>query len=176
MKSTLIAAFVAPSIALTAVGVGSNGDPGQAAYGAAVAVLSAEEARAHASASFARADLDASGALDADEYVSLAIVTAELSRLNGFIALSGHGRDDVVALPIEAAGAISIAERVRVEAVTRGEFYVAAGADALLSGEEYAAAQSARFAAADRNSNGHLARGELVAFAAGEAHLRKPSA
>ncbi|MEQ1929843.1 MAG: hypothetical protein ABL957_04820 [Parvularculaceae bacterium] len=176
MKSTLIAAFVAPSIALTAVGIESSTPVADRAYGASVGEFSVEEARAHADATFARADLDRSQSLEADEYVALEIVTAELSRLNGFIALAPDSRGDVVALPIRKLAALTGGERARVEAVARGEFYAAAGSDALLSLGEYAGERSARFSAADRNGNGRLAHGELSSFAAREALFSRVSA
>lgn len=168
MKSTLIAALVAPSIALAAVGAGPEVAKGSA-YGGAVERLTRAEAAAHAAAVFQRADLDRSGALDADEYAALAIVTAELSRLNGFIALGEDGA--VVALPVAKTAALSRGERARVEAVARQAFYVAAGADAKLAAAEFAAAEAAAFDAHDRNGNGRLAQQELSAFAARQAQL-----
>ncbi len=176
MKSTLIAAFAAPSIVLTAIGVGPGASPDDRAYGAPVAQLTAEEARAHAGATFARADLDASGSLDADEYVSLVLVTAELSRLNGFVALAADGRDEVVSLPIAAPKALGVGERARIEAVARGEFYALAGSDSLLSAAEHAAEQARRFSAADRNRNGVLTRGELFSFAEREVLFSRATA
>lgn len=172
MKSILIAAFVAPGVALTAVG----SQPASSARAPLKAELSANEAVIHAASVFSRADLDRSVSLSADEYVSLAIVTAELSRLNGFMSIEAEGREQLVMLPVKAPGAISRGERARVEAVARGEFYAAAGSDSQLSLEEYVAEQAARFSAADRNRNGILKNNELGAFAAREALLSKASA
>lgn len=174
MKSTLFAAFVAPSIALASVGIGP-GVSGDRAYGARVAQLTETEAAADAGAKFARADLDGSGSLDADEYVSLVLVTAELSRLNGFVALGADGRNEVVALPLDMPGAIGVGERSRVEAVARGEFYAAAGSDGLMSAYEHAAESARRFAAADRDRSGALSKRELEAFATREALFSRPS-
>lgn len=179
MKSTLIAAFAAPSIALAAIGAGpySSGLTNSApAYGATVSRLTADEARAHAGATFARADLDRSGALNADEYAALTTVTAELSRLNGFIALAADGRNEIVALPIKAPMALAGGERARVEAVARADFHAAAGADGHITRSEFASEQAARFAAADRNRNGALAKGELAAFAARAASIARSDA
>jgi len=176
MKSTLIAAFAAPSIVLTAIGVGPGVSLEDRAYGAPVAQLTADEARAHADATFARADLDGSGVLEADEYVSLALVTAELSRINGFVALAANGRNEVVALPVATPRALGVGERARIEAVARGEFYAAAGQDSRMSADEHAAEQARRFSAADRNRNGVLTRSELSSFAEREVLFSRPTA
>lgn len=173
-RNSLIAAFAAPSIALVSVGLATGaGFDNRAAYGAAVETLSQPQASAHAAAMFARADLDRSGALDADEYAALAIVTAELARLNGFIALEIGDGQEVVSLPIEAPMALAGAERARVGAVARAEFYASAGDDGLMDLDEYTGEQAARFKAADRNRNGALAKTELVSFAARSAMLSR---
>ncbi|NWG71665.1 MAG: hypothetical protein HXY23_08685 [Parvularculaceae bacterium] len=175
MKSTLLAAFAAPSIALASIGIGP-GVSDDRAYGARIAQLTETEAAAHGAARFVRADLDGSGSLDADEYVSLVLVTAELSRLNGFVALAAGGRDEVVALPLDAPGALGVGERSRVEAVARGEFYAIAGSDGLMSASEHAEEAARRFAAADRDRSGVLSKRELEAFAGREALFSRPSA
>ncbi|MEE2691889.1 MAG: hypothetical protein VX640_10160 [Pseudomonadota bacterium] len=176
MIRDLTAAFAAPAVAIFAIGVSAALASGlktaDYAYGGTVGMLSADQARAHAETIFNRADLDRSGALDADEYASLAIVSAELSRLNGFIAIeTGGDSANIVPLPVAAPSALSQGERARVEAVARSEFYVLAGDDALLTADEYLGEQAARFDAADRNRNGALAKGELASFAAREARL-----
>ena len=176
MIRDITAAFAAPAVALIAIGVSAALASGMKdaayPYGETVGMLSAEGARAHAQTVFDRADLDRSGALDADEYASLAIVTAELSRLNGFIAIeTGGDNANIVSLPIAAPSALSGGERARVEAVARAEFYALAGDDASLSADEYLGEQAARFAAADRNRNGALAKAELTSFAVREAKL-----
>lgn len=173
-RNSLIAAFAAPSIALISVGLAAGaGFDDRAAYGAAIETLSQPEASAHAAATFARADVDRSGALDANEYAALAIVTAELARLNGFIALEIGDGQEVVPLPIEAPMALAGVERTRVDAVARTEFYAVAGDDGLMDLTEYAGEQAERFKAADGNRNGALARTELVSFAARSAMLSR---
>lgn len=176
-RNTLMAAFAAPAIALISVGLATGaGLDDRAAYGAAVASLSAEDAAAHAQSTFARADLDRSGALDVHEYEALAIVTAELARLNGFLALEvGDGRE-IVPLPISAPAALAGSERARVTAVAHAEFYGAAGEDGSMDFSEYAGEQAARFAAADRNRNNVLAKAEIVSFAARAAMLARSDA
>jgi len=176
-RNSLIAAFAAPSIALISVGLATGaGLDDRAAYGAAVQALSSQDAAAHAQSVFARADLDQSGALDVNEYAALAIVTAELARLNGFFALEvGDGRE-IVPLPVNAPAALAGSERARVTAVAHAEFYALAGEDAVMDFSEYAGEQDARFAAADRNRNGALTKAELVSFAARAAMLTRPEA
>jgi hypothetical protein len=177
MKSTLIAALAAPTIALTGLGVGATGGgAGAGAYGGAIATLTGDQSGAMARALFERADLDASGALDADEYAALAIVTAELARLNGFIALAADGAAEIVALPIKGRESLSRGERARIDAVARAEFYAAAGADGQMSKAEYAAERAAGFAAADRDGDGRLKARELTLFAAAQARLSRSDA
>lgn len=126
-RNQFIAALAAPAIALGCVGLNAAlaagvGFDDRAGYTDAVKSLTADEAAAHTNAIFARADIDGSGKLDANEYAALAIVTAELSRLNGFYALDiGDGRE-FVPLPVSAPGALSQAEHARVDAVARAEF------------------------------------------------------
>lgn len=172
MAANFIAAFAAPAVALIALGAGAA--PRPAAFGgdgAEPVSLSSQQARAHATAVFARADLDRSGDLDADEYSALAVVSAGLARLNGYVAILGVDEALVAPLPAPAPRSLSAAERTRIEAVARADFYAASGADARMSAAEYGAEQDARFAAADRNRNGRLAKGELASFGAAAAAI-----
>ncbi|GAB4521409.1 MAG: hypothetical protein Kow00133_08360 [Amphiplicatus sp.] len=167
----IVAAFAAPAVAVLAVGVGAalaagSGFEGRAAYGGSLERFSEAEARAHAAQVFQRADLNRSGDLDADEYASLAVVVAELARFNGFLALEIGGEADTIPLPAAARGGLTTAERIRIDAVARAEFYAAAGEDMRLSRDEFVGESAARFSAADRNGDGALVRGELSAFAA----------
>jgi hypothetical protein len=181
MNRNQLAAFAAPAIALAAVGISAafasgDGFRSDAAYGATLARLSADAACANGAETFLRADLDKSGALDANEYAALAVVTAELSRLNGFVGFETEGGVQTVALPVRAPEALVGGERARVEAVARAGFYAAAGADGLMSLEEYAGERVKRFAEADRNRNGVLAKDELVSYAAKEASVLRSDA
>lgn len=178
MNRNLVAAFAAPALALAAVGVSAafaSADSG-AAYGSTLTRLSAEAARANAEETFARADLDKSGALDAREYAALALVTAELSRLNGYVAYDMQGGVQTVALPVKSPEALTGGERARVLAVAYSNFYAAAGDDGQMSRDEFSGETSKRFKEADRNRNGVLARSELVTYAAKEASVLRSDA
>lgn len=119
----------------------------------------------HASAVFQRADLDQSGALNADEYAALAIISAELARLNGFVVIETSAGPSTVPLRSTAPASMSGAEHARIDAVARSNFYNAAGEDGRMDEEEYLSAQRAVFDAADFNANGSLRKAELELFA-----------
>ncbi|MEO0400436.1 MAG: hypothetical protein AAF224_13555 [Pseudomonadota bacterium] len=152
-------AAIAAGAALAAAG-----DPAPKLVGAEtpVTTLEAEEVQTHAETLFRQADLDKNGDLDRDEFAALSIVVAELSRLNGFVAiLDGDSRS---AAPIAPAPSLTIADRIRIDAVAAREHAIAAGADARLDLAEYVGLELNRFAAADRNRNGVLKAGELFAY------------
>ncbi len=125
----------------------------------------------HASAVFQRADRDQDAVLNADEYATLSIVSAELARLNGFVVIEGVEGPATLTLAGNAPSALSSAEHVRVDAVARSTFYAHAGDDGRMNEEEYARAQRALFEVADFNRNGVLQRGELEVFAQKQALL-----
>jgi hypothetical protein len=162
--------FAASAFALAAAGIGvalASGD--DSAYGAPTEKLEAARAYTTAKATFVRADRDGSGALDAHEYATLAVVSSELARLNGFVAVGEEPSPQIVLLPINAPQALSGGERARVDAVSRSRFYAIAGDDARITMDEYLSDQRSRFADADRNGDGALAKKELVAYVMREA-------
>lgn len=166
-RNSLIASFAAPSVALFSIGLAAGaGFVDRPAYGPPAETFSEDAAAAHAHSMFQRADLDGSGRLEADEYVALTLVTAELARLNGFVPLGDGAGSAIAQLPSAPPSSLSGAERARVEAVARSEFYAAAGADGVLDAAEYHRKEAARFRSADRNRNGALAGKELVSYAA----------
>ncbi len=120
---------------------------------------------------FGLADRDGDKMLDADEFSALSVVSAELAHLNGFISVETQGEVKTIAVPIEAPKAISAAEHVRIEAVSRNTFYAFAGKDGKLDADEYIGLQNALFEASDLNKNGALARRELSIYANRQAWL-----
>lgn len=177
MNRNLVAAFAAPAVALASIGASaaislSDG----AAYGKSAERLTAEALRANAEATFARADLDRSGALEAVEYTALALVTAELARLNGFVPVDYGEGVYTVSLNLSEPAGLTRAERVRVESVARSRFYAAAGQDGRMTGEQFVADQERRFTDADLNHDGVLSGKELVLYATREAMLPRQEA
>jgi len=169
MTRTSLVSFIALTVGIgsaLAAGVGLDSDlQGNAT------TLEKAEASIHAASVFSRADINRDNMLDADEYAALSIVTAELSYLNGYIAFEGVQSEKTVALPVAAPGVLTRAERTRIEAIARNEFYSHAGEDAALSADEYVQLSNERFEDADRNNNGTLAQSELLNFAASQTRI-----
>ncbi len=144
-----------------------------AAYGDnVVSSLSRDEIADHAKRVFARADRNADSVLDVDEYTALSVVTVELARLNGFITIETGEEPGVVELPGAASAALTTSEHTRIAAVSQTAFYVHAGADGVMTADEFVAAQQAFFDAADLNRNQFLKRRELSIFAQRQASMR----
>ena len=135
--------------------------------------LEAADYAAHAGKLFQRADIDKNGVLDAREYHALAIVTAELSRLNRAVMVDVEDSPQMITLDYDGPASLSQGERARIDAVSARAFFNAAGADNLMSADEFVALELERFADADRNDNGVLTRSELTRLAARNAHLAK---
>jgi Ca2+-binding EF-hand superfamily protein len=165
------APFAILAVSAGAVIAATSSETFAPAYGGPTALLGAGAAQIDAANAFEAADADRSGALSADEFAAMRLVTAELAHLNGFVAVvAGEGADKIT-LPIEAPAAISTAERARIFALAYQEFYAAAGPDAKLSRREYLARAAQIFVRYDRDRNGVLARYELTRFAAEAAFL-----
>lgn len=145
-------------------------EPAQA-YGTQASRIEAQAAADHAAYLFNRADLNNDGALDEDEYSVLAIVTAELARLNGFVAVDVAGGVKTVALPHAGRRTLSEADKSRIVSRSLREFSVIAGDDLRLAADEFASAQLEQFFASDVDRNGVLAGGELTAFAQAQSKL-----
>lgn len=143
-----------------------------AAYdGAALTSLSEADIADHAGQVFSRADIDKNAALDVDEYTALSVVTAELARLNGFVAVEKGNDVRVIELPSAETASLSRSEHIRIAAVAQNVFYGFAGEDGRMSADEFANAQGALFKAADLNRNGKLGRRELSIFAQRQASM-----
>ena len=138
------------------------------AYGAAASALEARASARHAAEVFNRADLNNDGGLDAEEYEVLAIVTAELSRLNGFIAVDAEAGLRTVAVP-RGAPSLSCAEKARRKMRAAADFAAIAGDDQRLGADEYVTAELERFLGSDADRNGVLTGGELSAYALAKA-------
>ena len=139
--------------------------------GEALKTLSEADIAGHAERVFARADMDASGTLDADEYTALSVVTAELARLNGFVVIEREDEPARIEIATGEPASLPEAEHIRIAAVAQTRFYGFAGDDGVMTADEFAAAQAWLFASADFNNNGQLAKRELAVFAKQQASL-----
>lgn len=139
------------------------------AYGAPATHLEAATVAATAKSVFSRADLDNDGTLSIDEFLTFAVVSAELARLNGFVPVDYAGGVRTAALP--RAEAWTAADRARVEAAAERDYALFAGGDQRMSSEEFVAMRLESLTAADLDRNGVLTGSELSRFAAIEARL-----
>lgn len=166
--SSLTAAIAAAGFAMAAV----DDRALDYAYGdAPLTSLSYDEATQHAELVFERADRDGDQTLSVDEYAALAIITAELAHLNGFVAVEQEDGVKTISLSSSAPGALTASEHVRIDAVSRHVFYSFAGADRALDAKEYSLMQSAVFHASDLNANGDLSKRELSVYARRQAYV-----
>jgi hypothetical protein len=141
----------------------------QPAYGAIATQLEAATAAATAKSVFSRADLDNDGSLSRDEFLTLAVVSAELARLNGFVPVDYAGGVRTVALPYSSAW--SSAELARIETTAERDYALFAGVDERMSAGEFVTMRLESLTAADIDRNGVLTGSELGRFAAIEARL-----
>ena len=171
MVVALIDKIALAGVAAATAGLGliASADVDRApAYGATASALEAGASARYAAVIFDRADLDNNGELDAEEYEVLAVVTAELSRLNGFVAVDAEGGVRTVAVP-QGDPSLSDAERARLKTRAAGEFAAIAGDDQRLGDDEFVVAELERFLASDADRNGVLTGAELSAYALGKA-------
>lgn len=140
------------------------------AFAARASQLEASTIATTAKMVFSRADLDNDGALSADEYVTLAVVTAELARLNGFVPVDYAG--GVRVAPLAGADAWSRETRARIETAAARDYLAFAGEDRRLDAGEFAGSRLEALSAADRDRNGVLTGAELQRFAAIEARVQ----
>ena len=165
--SSLTAAIAAVGFAFAAA---DNSAP-EAYQDGPLTRLSQVEAANHAGRVFDRADRDGDAALNVDEFAALAIVTAELAHLNGFVAVEVEDEVKTIALPASQPSALARSEHARIDAVARHAFYGFAGADGFLDRDEYIRMQSAVFEASDLNANGRLNKRELTVYARRQAYV-----
>lgn len=145
-------------------------DP-QPAYPMQASKLEAAAAAANASRLFDRADLDKNGALDREEHEILAVVTAELAQLNGFVSIdAGHGIE-TVAVARSGGQALDRSGKDRIRERALREFRLIAGDDERLTLDEFVDAQLELFLSSDADRNGVLAGGELKSFGFAQSKL-----
>lgn len=168
MTRTTIISFLALTIGIGSALAAGFGIDGHFTQGQSLKALDKQDLLNHAVETFNRADLNADNALDVDEYAALSIVTAELSILNGSIAVGFDDELKWIPIPKNAQTSLTIAERARLEAVARAEFYKTAGENSLMNADEFIGLKVASFSDADANNNGSLTQAELLSFAATE--------
>ena len=156
--------------AVAGLAVSTDIDENDAYAGTNISVLPATAITDHAATLFARADADADGVLNADEFTALSIVTAELARLNGFIVVETPEEPATIFVG-PAARSMTQAEYARVAAVARNKFYVFSNGDGAMSIDEFANLQKADFEAADLNNNNRLGKRELALYGQRQAKL-----
>ncbi len=141
------------------------------AYGAYANSIDLDIATRHAAGVFDRADLNNDGVLGEDEFTVLAIVTAELALLNGFIAVDVSDGVKVVAAPRRGKEELSSGDKASIKNRAEREFLIAAGDDLRLSKDEFIGANLERFLASDADRNGALSGAELAAYAQAQSRL-----
>lgn len=161
----IAASGIAAAIAVGAALIDKQPFEPAAAYGAHADRLEADAVALHAARIFERSDFNNDGALDEEEFVILARVTAELARLNGFVAIERTGGVETIALA-RPAGELSEARKMSLQSLAARDFVVIAGADERLVQEEFVSAALEAFAATDLNRDGVLEGSELASFAA----------
>ncbi|NNL88387.1 MAG: hypothetical protein HKP25_04895 [Marinicaulis sp.] len=165
-----IAKTAAAIAAVAGLAVSTDIDENNAYAGTNIAVLQQTVIDAHAATLFSRADADANGALSADEFTALSVVTAELARLNGFITIETGDEPATVAVG-PAARSMTQSEYARVAAVARNKFYLFSNGDGAMTADEFQNLQKADFEAADLNKNDRLGRRELALYGQRQAKL-----
>lgn len=141
------------------------------AYGAPAIRLEADAAARQAARTFDRTDLNNDGALDDEEYTVLAVVTAELARLNGFVSVDINGEVRTVVLSNATPAFLTDTAKASIRDRASREFAYIAGDDERLMADEFVAAQLETFLASDGDRNAVLTGAELGAFAQRQSRL-----
>jgi len=145
-------------------------DP-EPAYGAAAVSVEAEAVVREAISRFERADLNKDGALDEEEFAIMAIVGAELARLNGFVPIAMNGEVRTIPLGEARREPLTKAEKAMTAARAAREYRVIAGDDERVHVGEFVDAELEKFIADDADRNGELSGVELASFAHRQARL-----
>ena len=171
MIEKLIAASFAAAAAAGAGLVNTAAVAPTPAYGLAATSIEADAAARNSARVFERADLNNDGALDEEEFAVLAVVTAELARLNGFVPILLEGRMQTVALPQRVSESLTKAQKERIAERAQREFAAVAGDDERLVSHEFVGAALESFLSVDADRNGVLTGPELAAYAQGQSRL-----
>ncbi len=175
MFSALIQKMTLPAFAaLAAAGGGliaaASGEP-EPAYGYEARAMEASAAAQSAEIVFEKADLNNDGGIDRDEYVTLAIVNAELFRLNGFVAIETADGVEKVAIAAPAKAALTEDEKRTIRARSSLEYDRLAGYDHKLTQRDFVDSKLEEFFAADVDRNGVLTGAELERFAFNQSRI-----
>ena len=164
-----IPGIAAAAAAVTAAIGGSEGSA--PAYDAPATRIEALSLAQSAASQFDRADLNNDLQLDADEYAMLAVVTSELARLNGFVAVISAAGAQPVALAEGQGAPLSVAERAEVRARALKDYEGVAGRDGRITRDEFVGAQLEQLFLNDADRDGALTGAELARFTAHASRL-----
>lgn len=141
------------------------------AYGAAAGRLEGAAIFSNAEKVFERADLNNDGYLGDEEYSILAVVTAELARLNGFIVVDAQEGVLTVRTLLSDKADLSHRDKEAIRDRAVREHARIAGDDQRVTRDEFVDAALERFIASDTDRNGRLTGEELTVFAASQAKV-----
>ena len=113
---------------------------------------------------FSRADLNRNEQLEEHEYVALAVVTSELAHLNGFLALQGVEKVNVLPLDKRAGQEFDSAERRRIASDARASFRQLSMGALSISEDQYIGARQSLFITFDQDGDNRLNGGDLDSF------------
>lgn len=148
----------------------ASGDPSPA-YDREATTLEAREIAQSASKTFDRADLNNDGYVSQDEYQILAIVTAELSRLNGFVAIDGASGVQKVGFGAPSNVDMPAMTKRAIISAAQRQYALLSGEDQKLTRNEFIDGDLETFIASDRDRDGVLTGDELLSFAAARARV-----
>ncbi|MEM9838028.1 MAG: hypothetical protein AAF830_02630 [Pseudomonadota bacterium] len=143
----------------------------------AAADLPLTEAMIDAARSFARVDSNRDGVIDADEYASQRVVSAQLARFRRAVEIDGQ---TLISLPLpeDVANRMGDSEKTALGAVARRDFHVRAFGKEGLDAALWQETQLETFYTADLDGDGVLREAELVRYlraAAGELNAALPA-
>lgn len=123
-------------------------------------VLPVTEAMIDAARSFRRVDINRDGIVDADEYASQRVVTAQLARFSRSVSIEGQ-HVMTMALPEDVPGRLGDSEKAALDTVARRDFKVRAFGSKGLDAAGWQDARLELFSNADANGDDVLEGAEL---------------